>query len=121
MRRVAGWSLSLLMLTVAVAMIASVTLTSRAIAAAEKAPATLCLDDSDATGYAAGPLDMRRKDRIAETSANFALGARTGLWWNLRGILIGSTYRTFWPEAQRRALFDRLASKMRRCPPHAVG
>ena len=37
--------------------------------------------------------------------------------WRLRGVALEHIYSTYWPEAERRRLFEEVASRMRPCRP----
>jgi hypothetical protein len=120
MRRAVTWTVSLTAVAALVVSLSAIVLTERALAAAQTGPSPLCLDKDDAVGLAAGTLPMARRDRIVASSANFALGPRIGLWWHLREATIAATYRAFWTQQKRSAIFTGLLAKMRRCPAHAM-
>ena len=123
MRRGATRFVITLIITLAVAALASVVLTRRALAAAKDAPPVLCLDTNLMVQMRIGAVPLVKKDMIVAESANFAMRTRNGpsLWWHVREVIIHGAYRTFWPQESRAATFEQIASRMRRCPPAPMG
>jgi hypothetical protein len=118
MRRVVTWTLSLMLIAAFMIIISAIVLTNRAVAAAQGRPSFLCLEEREAVRLAAGTLPMSRRDMIVASSANFALGPQTGIWWHVREATIAATYRAFWTEQSRSVVFAGVVARMRRCPAH---
>jgi hypothetical protein len=78
----------------------------------------LCLD-AERVAQRQSRATLASKDMMVAKSASFALGTPEGpsLLWEARGVLIQATYRTFWPQERREAIYDQVVSTMRRCPP----
>jgi len=83
----------------------------------ERDPAPECITPRDAARLKAGGFSADRQDGWVASALNFQMGTRSppSLWWHLRGAAINWTYRTFWSDASRKAIFERFVARKRPC------
>jgi hypothetical protein len=101
-----------------VAVLVAVMWVDRALADTLQNPTVLCLTQKDKDWIVAGTYPSNRQDTLVAKAVNFHRGVPTMIWWRLRGATIQLTYGTFWSRTERTAVFRKLTSKMRDCPPH---
>ena len=117
MRRIALIA-GLLALGCALAGVTAFVWVGRALAVVQaRGSSALCLTPKDRQKIDARAFPQDRRDLIVSKAINFNQGRSQMLWWHLRGATIHATYVTFWSPSQRDGEFQRLASKLRDCPP----